>query len=191
MAAPNARVPHRSRLRSPPRNAAQPGSRPRAEARVCHNQAAQMARQSTTRTHAVPANPLSSTATRRRAAACYRRPTARRSWRTDRSLSRRRLTCSCWTSSLTASQKRSAGWLSVRTASRHRGGNLRGGSLQTEGSARRMRTRHAKSADRRTLRTGRNEAPMNGMLNIIYGPAAIGHAHSFDNTQFVFSSLHT
>ena len=30
-----------------------------------------------------------------------------------------------------------------------------------------------------------------GTLNIIYGFAAIGNAHFFDNTQFVFSSLHT
>jgi hypothetical protein len=30
-----------------------------------------------------------------------------------------------------------------------------------------------------------------GVLNIIYGIAAIGNAHFFDNTQFVFSSLHT
>ena len=32
---------------------------------------------------------------------------------------------------------------------------------------------------------------MIGVLNIIYGIAAIGNAHFFDNTQFVFSSLHT
>src|SRR5450755_1105237 len=30
-----------------------------------------------------------------------------------------------------------------------------------------------------------------GVLNIIYGIAAIGNAHFFDGTQFVFSSLHT
>ena len=30
-----------------------------------------------------------------------------------------------------------------------------------------------------------------GVLNIIYGIAAIGNAHFFDNTQYVFSSLHT
>ena len=30
-----------------------------------------------------------------------------------------------------------------------------------------------------------------GVLNVIYGIAAIGNAHFFDNTQFVFSSLHT
>lgn len=30
-----------------------------------------------------------------------------------------------------------------------------------------------------------------GTLNIIYGIAAIGNAHFFDNTQYVFSSLHT
>ena len=30
-----------------------------------------------------------------------------------------------------------------------------------------------------------------GTLNIIYGFAAIGNAHFFDNTQYVFSSLHT
>ena len=30
-----------------------------------------------------------------------------------------------------------------------------------------------------------------GTLNIIYGIAAVGNAHFFDNTQFVFSSLHT
>ncbi len=30
-----------------------------------------------------------------------------------------------------------------------------------------------------------------GVLNIIYGIAAIGNAHFFDNTQFVLSSLHT
>ena len=30
-----------------------------------------------------------------------------------------------------------------------------------------------------------------GVLNIIYGIAAIGNAHFFDNTQFLFSSLHT
>jgi len=32
---------------------------------------------------------------------------------------------------------------------------------------------------------------MIGVLNIIYGIAAIGNAHFFNNTQFVFSSLHT
>ena len=32
---------------------------------------------------------------------------------------------------------------------------------------------------------------MIGVLNIIYGIAAIGNAHFFDNTQFLFSSLHT
>ena len=32
---------------------------------------------------------------------------------------------------------------------------------------------------------------MIGVLNVIYGIAAIGNAHFFDNTQFVFSSLHT
>ena len=30
-----------------------------------------------------------------------------------------------------------------------------------------------------------------GVLNVIYGIAAIGNAHFFNNTQFVFSSLHT
>ena len=30
-----------------------------------------------------------------------------------------------------------------------------------------------------------------GVLNVIYGIAAIGNAHFFDNTQFAFSSLHT
>ena len=30
-----------------------------------------------------------------------------------------------------------------------------------------------------------------GVLNIIYGIAAIGNAHFFNGTQFVFSSLHT
>jgi hypothetical protein len=30
-----------------------------------------------------------------------------------------------------------------------------------------------------------------GTLNIIYGIAAVGNAHFFDNTQYVFSSLHT
>jgi hypothetical protein len=30
-----------------------------------------------------------------------------------------------------------------------------------------------------------------GTLNIIYGIAAAGNAHFFDNTQYVFSSLHT
>src|SRR5664279_2058572 len=30
-----------------------------------------------------------------------------------------------------------------------------------------------------------------GVLNIIYGIAAVGNAHFFDNTQYVFSSLHT
>jgi hypothetical protein len=30
-----------------------------------------------------------------------------------------------------------------------------------------------------------------GTLNIIYGIAAISNAHFFDNTQYVFSSLHT
>jgi hypothetical protein len=30
-----------------------------------------------------------------------------------------------------------------------------------------------------------------GTLNIIYGIAAVGNAHFFDNTQFLFSSLHT
>jgi hypothetical protein len=30
-----------------------------------------------------------------------------------------------------------------------------------------------------------------GTLNIIYGIAAIGNAHFFNNTQYVFSSLHT
>ena len=32
---------------------------------------------------------------------------------------------------------------------------------------------------------------MIGTLNIIYGFGAIGNAHFFDNTQYVFSSLHT
>lgn len=32
---------------------------------------------------------------------------------------------------------------------------------------------------------------MIGVLNIIYGIAAIGNAHFFNGTQFVFSSLHT
>ena len=30
-----------------------------------------------------------------------------------------------------------------------------------------------------------------GTLNIIYGIAAVGNAHFFDKTQYVFSSLHT
>ena len=30
-----------------------------------------------------------------------------------------------------------------------------------------------------------------GTLNIIYGIAAVGNAHFFNNTQFAFSSLHT
>jgi hypothetical protein len=30
-----------------------------------------------------------------------------------------------------------------------------------------------------------------GTLNIIYGIAAVSNAHFFDNTQYVFSSLHT
>ena len=30
-----------------------------------------------------------------------------------------------------------------------------------------------------------------GVLNIIYGIAAVSNAHFFDNTQYVFSSLHT
>ena len=30
-----------------------------------------------------------------------------------------------------------------------------------------------------------------GTLNIIYGIAAVGNAHFFNNTEFVFSSLHT
>ena len=30
-----------------------------------------------------------------------------------------------------------------------------------------------------------------GVLNIIYGIAAIGNAHFFNDTQYVFSSLHT
>jgi hypothetical protein len=30
-----------------------------------------------------------------------------------------------------------------------------------------------------------------GTLNIIYGIAAVGDAHFFDNTQYVFGSLHT
>jgi hypothetical protein len=30
-----------------------------------------------------------------------------------------------------------------------------------------------------------------GTLNIIYGIGAVGNAHFFDNTQYVFSSLHT
>jgi hypothetical protein len=30
-----------------------------------------------------------------------------------------------------------------------------------------------------------------GTLSIIYGIAAVGNAHFFDNTQYVFSSLHT
>ncbi len=30
-----------------------------------------------------------------------------------------------------------------------------------------------------------------GTLNIIYGIAAVGNAHFFDSTQYVFSSLHT
>jgi hypothetical protein len=30
-----------------------------------------------------------------------------------------------------------------------------------------------------------------GTLNIIYGFGAVGDAHFFDNTQYVFSSLHT
>ncbi len=30
-----------------------------------------------------------------------------------------------------------------------------------------------------------------GILNVIYGIAAVGNAHFFANTQYVFSSLHT
>lgn len=30
-----------------------------------------------------------------------------------------------------------------------------------------------------------------GTLSIIYGIAAVSNAHFFDNTQYVFSSLHT
>jgi hypothetical protein len=30
-----------------------------------------------------------------------------------------------------------------------------------------------------------------GVLNVIYGIAAVGNAHFFANTQYVFSSLHT
>ena len=30
-----------------------------------------------------------------------------------------------------------------------------------------------------------------GVLNIIYGIAAVGNAHFFANTQYAFSSLHT
>jgi hypothetical protein len=30
-----------------------------------------------------------------------------------------------------------------------------------------------------------------GVLNIIYGIAAVGNAHFFNNTQYVFSNLHT
>jgi hypothetical protein len=30
-----------------------------------------------------------------------------------------------------------------------------------------------------------------GTLSIVYGIAAVGNAHFFDNTQYVFSSLHT
>jgi hypothetical protein len=30
-----------------------------------------------------------------------------------------------------------------------------------------------------------------GILNIIYGIGAVSNAHFFDNTQYVFSSLHT
>jgi len=30
-----------------------------------------------------------------------------------------------------------------------------------------------------------------GVLNVIYGIAAVGNAHFFSNTQYVFSSLHT
>jgi hypothetical protein len=30
-----------------------------------------------------------------------------------------------------------------------------------------------------------------GTLSVIYGIAAVGNAHFFDNTQYVFSSLHT
>ncbi len=30
-----------------------------------------------------------------------------------------------------------------------------------------------------------------GILNVIYGIAAVGNAHFFSNTQYVFSSLHT
>ena len=32
---------------------------------------------------------------------------------------------------------------------------------------------------------------MVGTLNIIYGIAAVGNAHFFDNTQYLFSSVHT
>jgi hypothetical protein len=32
---------------------------------------------------------------------------------------------------------------------------------------------------------------MTGTLNIIYGIAAVGNAHFFDGTQYLFSSLHT
>jgi hypothetical protein len=30
-----------------------------------------------------------------------------------------------------------------------------------------------------------------GILNVIYGIAAVGNAHFFANTQYAFSSLHT
>ncbi len=30
-----------------------------------------------------------------------------------------------------------------------------------------------------------------GVLNIVYGIAAVGNAHFFNNTQYVFSTLHT
>ena len=66
---------------------------------------------------------------------------------------------------------------------------------------------HAKSSDLRSRRPGaRKEAHMKGVgravfvavlfliigvLNIIYGIAAIGNAHFFNGTQYVFSSLHT
>src|SRR5206468_6534839 len=68
------------------------------------------------------------------------------------------------------------------------------------------RTRHAGQTTVAGWRPGGKEAHMKGVgravfvavlflmigvLNIIYGIAAIGNAHSFDNTQFVFSSLHT
>jgi hypothetical protein len=98
----------RSGPRACRRSQPEPASRRGSTGRRSSNGRSSTTRQSTTSAHPrCPRKTLSST---RRAAECRRRPTARRSCRTDRSLSRRRLTCACWTSSLMASQKSSAGW---------------------------------------------------------------------------------
>jgi hypothetical protein len=69
-----------------------------------------------------------------------------------------------------------------------------------------MRTRHANQATVVDGARERKEAHMRGVgravfvaillliigtLNIIYGIAAVGNAHFFSGTQYVFSSLHT